>query len=76
MTYNIKTGKEKLRIWITIIRHGGLGHEVQEFTSVNPHLLKTQAHLVRETRAGKRWFAFHFLTMIDSSQVSERSFKL
>ena len=30
MTYNIKTGKEKiLRIWITIIRHGGLGHEVQ-----------------------------------------------
>ena len=31
MTYNIKTGKEKiLRIWITIIRHGGLGHEVQE----------------------------------------------
>ena len=31
MTYNIKTGKEKiLTIWITIIRHGGLGHEVQE----------------------------------------------
>ena len=31
MTYNIKTGKEKiLRIWITIIRHGGLGYEVQE----------------------------------------------
>ena len=31
MTYNIKTGKEKiLRIWITIIRHGGSGHEVQE----------------------------------------------
>ena len=26
MTYNIKI----LRIWITIIRHGGLGHEVQE----------------------------------------------
>ena len=31
MTYNIKTGKEKiLRIWITIISHGGSGHEVQE----------------------------------------------
>ena len=31
MTYNIKTGKEKiLRILITIIRHGGSGHEVQE----------------------------------------------
>ena len=31
MTYNVKTGKEKiLRIWITIIRHSGLGHEVQE----------------------------------------------
>ena len=26
MTYNIKI----LRIWITIIRHGGLSHEVQE----------------------------------------------
>ena len=23
-------GKKILRIWITIIRHGGLGHEVQE----------------------------------------------
>ena len=32
MTYNIKTGKEKiLRIWITIIGHGGSGHEIQEF---------------------------------------------
>ena len=31
MTYNIKTGKEKiLGRWITIIRHGSLGHEVQE----------------------------------------------
>ena len=31
MAYNIKSGKEEiLRIWITIIRHGGLGHEVQE----------------------------------------------
>ena len=31
MTYNIKTGKEKiLKIWITIIRHGGFGHEVLE----------------------------------------------
>jgi len=31
MTYNTKTRKEKIiRIWITIIRHGGLGHEVQE----------------------------------------------
>ena len=31
MTYKIKTGKEQmLGIWITIIRHGGLGHEVQE----------------------------------------------
>ena len=31
MTYNIKNGKEKiLGIWITIIRHGGSGHEVQE----------------------------------------------
>ena len=30
MTYNIKTGKEKNTIWITIIRHGGAGHEVQE----------------------------------------------
>ena len=31
MTYNIKTGKEKiLRIWITIIRKGGSGHEVQK----------------------------------------------
>ena len=30
--YNIKTGKEKiLRIWITIIRHGSSGHEIQEF---------------------------------------------
>ena len=30
-SYNIKTGKETiLRIWITIIRHGGSGHEVQE----------------------------------------------
>ena len=29
MTYNTKTGKEEiLRIWITTIRHGGLGHEV------------------------------------------------
>ena len=28
MTYNIKI----LRIWITIIRHGGLGHEVQELS--------------------------------------------
>ena len=29
MTYNIKTGKEKiLSIWITIIRHDGSGHEV------------------------------------------------
>ena len=29
MTYNIKTEKEKiLRIRITIIRHGGLGHAV------------------------------------------------
>ena len=32
MVYNIKTGKEKiLRIWITIIRHDGSGHEIQEF---------------------------------------------
>ena len=31
MTYSIKTGKAKLlRIWITILRHGGSGHEVQE----------------------------------------------
>ena len=31
MVYNIKTGKEKiLRIWITIIRHGGSGHEIRE----------------------------------------------
>ena len=31
MTYKIKTGKQQmLGIWITIIRHGGLGHEVQE----------------------------------------------
>ena len=30
MTYNIKTGKEKIPRWITIIRHGGSGHEVQE----------------------------------------------
>ena len=31
MTYNIKNWKGKiLRIWITIIRRGGLGHEVQE----------------------------------------------
>ena len=30
MTYNIKTGKEKNTIWITIILHGGSGHEVQE----------------------------------------------
>ena len=31
MTYNTKTTqKKKIRIWITIIRHGGLGHEVQE----------------------------------------------
>ena len=31
MTYNTKTGKEKylLKRWITIIRHSGLGHEVQ-----------------------------------------------
>ena len=30
MLYNTKTSKEKtLRIWITIIRHGGLGHEVE-----------------------------------------------
>ena len=29
MTYNIKTGKEKiLRIWIPIIRHGCSGNEV------------------------------------------------
>ena len=34
MTY--KTGKEKIiRIWITIVRHGGLGHQVQESW---PHL--------------------------------------
>ena len=31
MTYKIKNGKEQiLGIWITIIRQGGLGHEVQE----------------------------------------------
>ena len=31
MTYNKKTGKEKMiRIWIIIIRHRGLGHLVQE----------------------------------------------
>ena len=31
MAYNIKSGKEEiLRIWITIIRHGGLGDEVQK----------------------------------------------
>ena len=31
MAFNKKTGEEKiLRIWITIIRHGGTGHEVQE----------------------------------------------
>ena len=31
MTYKIKTGKEQmLGIWITIIRHDGLGQEVQE----------------------------------------------
>ena len=31
MTYKTKTGKEKMiRIWITIIRHGGLGRLVQE----------------------------------------------
>ena len=30
MTYNIKTGKEKSKDMDTIIRHGGLGHEVQE----------------------------------------------
>ena len=31
MTYNIKTGKAKiLGILVTIIRHGGLGHEGQE----------------------------------------------
>ena len=31
MTYNVqKNWKGKiLRIWITLIRHGGLGHEVQ-----------------------------------------------
>ena len=33
MTYNIKI----LRIWITIIRHGGLGHEVQESWPQGPH---------------------------------------
>ena len=31
MKYSTKTRKEKIiRIWITIIRQGGLGHEVQE----------------------------------------------
>ena len=31
MTYNTKTEKEKkIRIWVTIIRHRGLGHKVQE----------------------------------------------
>ena len=32
MTYNVqKNWKGKiLRIWITLIRHGGLGHEVQD----------------------------------------------
>ena len=31
MTFHTKTWKRKIiRIWITIIRHGGLGHEVQE----------------------------------------------
>ena len=31
MTYNRKNWQGKiLRIWITVIRHGGLGHEVQE----------------------------------------------
>ena len=30
MTYNVKTGNEKNTIWITMIRHGGSGHEVQE----------------------------------------------
>ena len=49
---------------------------LQKCTSVNSHLLKTQAHLVRETKAGKRRFAFYFLAIIDSPQVSGRSFKL
>ena len=30
MTYNKNWKGKILRIWITIIRHGGLGHEVQE----------------------------------------------
>ena len=30
MTYSVKTGEEKNTIWITIIRHGGSGHEVQK----------------------------------------------
>ena len=30
MTYNVKTGNEKNTIWITMIGHGGSGHEVQE----------------------------------------------
>ena len=35
MVYNIKTGKEKiLRIWITIIRHGGSGHEISVTSNV------------------------------------------
>ena len=30
MTYNKEKKGKILRIWITIIRHGGLSHEVQE----------------------------------------------
>ena len=38
MTYNTKTRKEEIiRIWITIIRHGGLDHEVQVVVGTGTH---------------------------------------
>ena len=48
MAYNIKSGKEEiLRIWITIIRHGGLDHEVQEtwpyLSNATPWPLRTES---------------------------------
>ena len=51
MTYNIKTGKEKiLRIWTTIIRQGGSVHEVQESW---PHLSNATPWPQRKEPGGK-----------------------
>ena len=78
MTYNIKTGKEKiLRIWIPIIRHGCSGNEVLP----SSFLAATSGHyLSREGGRGVlpyrrlmgmyRWMGSHFHDWIDYNGVA------